>query len=103
QRFGGADPEGKALGYAEADFRVSDKCCYYLKEKPCDDYHRETGRWPYMGLMASEGGRREQALAVNGCNYISDKAKRSCPFATFLRQDSLTLAQEMDAWYHQHA
>ena len=103
QRFGGADPEGKALGYAEADFRVSDKCCYYLKEKPCDDYHRETGRWPYMGLMASEGGRREKALAVNGCNYISEKTKRSCPFATFLRQDILTLAQEMDAWYHQHA
>lgn len=103
QRFGGADLEGKALGYAEADFRVSDKCCYYLKEKPCDDYHRETGRWPYMGLMASEGGRREKALAVNGCNYISEKTKRSCPFATFLRQDILTLAQEMDAWYHQHA
>ena len=31
------------------------------------------------------------------------KTKRSCPFATFLRQDILTLAQEMDAWYHQHA
>lgn len=38
ERFGGADSEGKALGYAEADFLVSDRCCYYLKEKPCDDY-----------------------------------------------------------------
>lgn len=100
--FGGADPEGKALGYAEADIPVSDKCCYYLKEKPCDDYHKETGRWPYMGLMASEGGRREKALAVNGCNYISKNTKRSCPFATFLRQDILTLALEMDAWYQEN-
>lgn len=97
--FGGADTEGEALGYGEADFLVSDKCCYYLKEKPCDDYHKETGRWPYMGLMASEGGRREKALAVNGCNYISPTTKRSCPFATFSRQDILTLALEMDAWY----
>lgn len=97
--FGGADDEGFYLGYDEADFLVSDKCCYYLKEKPCDDYHKETGRWPYMGLMASEGGRREKALAVNGCNYISPTTKRSCPFATFSRQDILTLALEMDAWY----
>lgn len=102
ERFGGADSEGKALGYAEADFLVSDRCCYYLKEKPCDDYHKETGRWPYMGLMASEGGRREKALAVNGCNYISPTTKRSCPFATFMRQDILTLALEMDAWYQEN-
>ena len=100
--FGGADPEGKALGYAEAEILVSDKCCYYLKEKPCDDYHTETGRWPYMGLMASEDGRREKALAVNGCNYISPTTKRSCPFATFLRDDILRLALEMDAWYREH-
>jgi len=100
--FGGADPEGRELGYAIAKFFVSDKCCYYLKEKPCDDYHLQTGRWPYMGLMASEGGRREKALAVNGCNYISPATKRSCPFATFMRDDILRLALEMDAWYHEH-
>ena len=100
--FGGADPEGEELGYAAAEFLVSDRCCYYLKEKPCDDYHRETGRWPYMGLMASEGGRREKALAVNGCNYISKNTRRSAPFATFLRQDILTLALEMDEWYQEN-
>lgn len=100
--FGGADPEGEELGYAAADFLVSDRCCYYLKEKPCDDYHKETGRWPYMGLMASEGGRREKALAVNGCNYISPGTRRSCPFATFWRHDLLQLALEMDAWYQEN-
>ncbi len=102
ERFGGADPEGAALGYEEAEFMVSDRCCYYLKEKPCDDYHKETGRWPYMGLMASEGGRREKALAVNGCNYISSNTKRSCPFATFMRQDILAMALEMNDWYQEN-
>ena len=58
---------------------MSDKCCYYLKEKPCNDYARETGRFPYMGLMASEGGRRQKALMLHGCNYISPGTKRSCP------------------------
>lgn len=100
--FGGADPEGAELGYAAADFLVSDRCCYYLKEKPCDDYHKETGRWPYMGLMASEGGRREKALAVNGCNYISPGTRRSCPFATFWRHELLQLALEMDEWYQKN-
>lgn len=100
--FGGADVEGAYLGYEEADFLVSDKCCYYLKEMPCEIYRKESGRWPYMGLMASEGGRHEKALAVNGCNYISPTTKRSCPFATFSRQDILALALEMDAWYHDH-
>lgn len=36
--FGGADAEGAEQGYAAAPFRVSDRCCYYLKEKPCDDW-----------------------------------------------------------------
>ena len=40
-KFGGADEEGAALGYAAAPFKVSDKCCYYLKEKPCELYARE--------------------------------------------------------------
>ena len=102
QKFGGADAEGAALGYAAADFPVSDKCCYYLKEKPCNDYAKVSGRYPYMGLMASEGGRRQKALMLHGCNYISPGTKRSCPFAIFNRDDLLRLAMEMDAWYQEH-
>lgn len=100
--FAGSDPEGAALGYKAADIQVSDKCCYYLKEKPCNDYAKETGRFPYMGLMASEGGRRQKALMLHGCNYISPGTKRSCPFAIFYRTDLLRLALEMDKWYHDH-
>ena len=74
---------------------MSDRCCYYLKEKPCNDYAKRSGRFPYMGLMASEGGRRQKALMLNGCNYISKGTKRSCPFAIFTRQDLLTLALEL--------
>lgn len=100
--FGGSDSEGAALGYQKAPIQVSDLCCYWLKELPCDLYHRNTGRWPYMGLMASEKGRREKALAVNGCNYISKNTRRSCPFATFWRHDLLQLTLEMEEWYQKH-
>ena len=102
EKFGGYENETEGTDYAKPDFLVSDKCCYYLKEKPCNDYAKESGRFPYMGLMASEGGRRQKALMLNGCNYISNGTKRSCPFAIFNRQDVLTLALEMEAYYHEH-
>lgn len=95
ERFGGYENEAEGVHYMVPDFRVSDKCCYYLKEKPCNDYARETGRYPYMGLMASEGGRRQKALMANGCNYISKGTKRSCPFAIFDRNDLLQLALDL--------
>ena len=100
--FGGPENEREGTHYKTAPFLVSDKCCYYLKEKPCNDYAKESGRFPYMGLMASEGGRRQKALMLNGCNYISPGTKRSAPFAIFNRQDILTLALEMEDYYHAH-
>ncbi|MBQ6324470.1 MAG: hypothetical protein IJI26_00195 [Clostridia bacterium] len=93
--FGGADPEGAALGYKAAPFKVSDRCCYYLKEKPCDDWAKQHNSVPFLGLMASEGGRREKALMMHGCNYFGESTIRSCPFAIFDRQDILKLAVEL--------
>lgn len=95
EKFGGADPEGAMLGYAAAPFKVSDRCCYYLKERPCDIWAKEHNSYPYLGLMASEGGRRQKSLQMNGCNYYSKSATRSAPFATFSRQDILRLALEL--------
>lgn len=94
--FGGADEEGAALGYAKAPFKVSDRCCYYLKEKPCDDWAKEHNSVPYLGLMASEGGRREKSLKMHGCNYYGKTTTRSAPFAIFERQDILQLALDLN-------
>lgn len=93
--FGG--PANKQYGtqYQTAPFKVSDDCCYYMKEKPCDKYSRETGQYPYMGLMASEGGQRQKALVKHGCNYYGKTVTRSCPFAIFSRQDILRLALDL--------
>ena len=78
------------------DFQVSSRCCYYMKEKPCDDWAKAHNSVPYLGLMASEGGQREMALIKNGCNYYGKNVTRSCPFATFTRQDLLQLAIDLD-------
>lgn len=79
----------------QAPFRVSGKCCYYMKERPCDIYSKETGRSVYMALMIAEGGRRAMALMQHGCNYYGKTVTRSCPFAFFSRQDILYLALEL--------
>ena len=97
--FGGYENETEGVNYQIPDFKVSSKCCYYLKEKPCDDWAKEHNSVPFLGLMASEGGRREKSLKIHGCNYFGETTIRSCPFAIFERQDLLKLALEMDKWY----
>lgn len=60
--FGGYENENEGVNYMIPPFNVSSQCCYWLKEKPCDDWAKEHNSYPYLGLMASEGGRREKAL-----------------------------------------
>lgn len=99
QKFGGYENETEDVHYQVPDFKVSAKCCYYLKEYPCDHWAKENHSVPFLGLMASEGGRRAKSLRVNGCNYFGKSTIRSAPFAIFQRQDILTMALEMDDWY----
>lgn len=94
--FGGMENENEGVNYKTSPFLVSNKCCYYLKEKPCDDWAREHNSFPYLGMMASEGGQREEALIEHGCNYYGKGVTRSAPFAPFMRQDLLQLALDLD-------
>ncbi len=94
--FAGMANKEYGTHYLQAPFLVSNKCCYYLKEKPCDDWAKEHNSWPFLGMMASEGGQREEALIEHGCNYYGKTVMRSAPFAPFLRQDILQLALDLD-------
>lgn len=95
QLFGGLDAEGEALGYKKPDFKVSHKCCHYLKEAPCDNWAKEHNSVPFLGLMASEGGQRADALEEHGCNYFGKTTIRSCPFAFFFHSDVVHLAVDL--------
>lgn len=102
--FGGYENENEGVNYGKPDpeIKVSNDCCWWLKEKPCGDWAVKNNSFPYLGMMASEGGQREEALIDHGCNYYGKTVTRSAPFAIFTRQDILRLAQEMDRWYHGH-
>lgn len=101
-RFGGYENENEGVNYNKPNFKVSNDCCYWLKEKPCDDWAKEHESFPFLGMMASEGGQREEALTDHGCNYYGKTVMRSAPFAPYLRNDILKLAIEMNKWYHEH-
>lgn len=100
--FGGYENENEGVHYRKPNFKVSNDCCYWLKEKPCDDWAKEHESFPFLGMMASEGGQREEALTDHGCNYYGKTVMRSAPFAPYMRNDILKLAMEMDKWYHEH-
>lgn len=93
--FAGYENENEGTDYQIAPFKLSSKCCYYLKEKPCDLWAKEHNSVPFLGLMASEGGRREKSLKMHGCNYWGKTTVRSAPFAIFNRQDLLQLAVDL--------
>ena len=95
--FAGYENENEGVNYQIAPFKVSNKCCQYMKEEPCDKWAMEHNSKPFLGLMASEGGQREEALTEHGCNYFGKGVIRSAPFAPFLRQDLLQLAIDLKA------
>lgn len=94
--FAGYENQNEDVNYQIAPFKVSSKCCYYLKERPCALWAKEHNSVPFLGLMASEGGRREKSLKMHGCNYWGKTTIRSAPFAIFTRQDLLQLALDLN-------
>lgn len=94
--FGGYENENEGVDYKIPPFKVSSQCCFWMKEKPCDDWAKQHKSVPFLGLMASEGGRREKSLMLNGCNYFGKSTIRSAPFAIFTRQDLLQLALDLN-------
>ena len=94
--FGGYENENEGTNYQIPPFKVSSKCCEIMKERPCDIWAKENNSKPFLGLMASEGGRRQEALEEHGCNYFGKTTIRSAPFAPFLRNDLLQLALDLN-------
>jgi len=96
-KFGGHYQEHRPdLCCQRANFKVSADCCKHMKENPCDRWAKENNSFPFLGLMACEGGQREFALMKNGCNYYGKEVIRSAPFAPFMRADVLQLAVDLN-------
>jgi 3'-phosphoadenosine 5'-phosphosulfate sulfotransferase (PAPS reductase)/FAD synthetase len=69
-----------------APFKVSEKCCDVMKKEPMHRYQKETGRYQYLGLMASDSDLRQAQYLRNGCNTFKGTIQ-SQPIGFWLEKD----------------
>jgi len=73
---------------AKSEFKISPKCCAVMKKKPMYKYVKETGRQPFIGMLAHESERRKEYYMKFGCNAFEGiKDIQSNPLAFWLDKD----------------
>lgn len=70
-----------------APFKISHKCCYFLKKQPSYLYEKETGRKPLLGIMATESKLRNSQYLKQGCNAYDNKRPTCMPIAFWKTED----------------
>jgi 3'-phosphoadenosine 5'-phosphosulfate sulfotransferase (PAPS reductase)/FAD synthetase len=73
----------------DAPFEISNRCCYWLKEKPFMQYEKLTGNKPIIGTMAENSRQRKDGWLKTGCNAIEGKRPISKPLSFWTEQDIL--------------
>lgn len=73
----------------DADFKISDKCCYHMKKSPLKKFGKQSGLYPMVATMASEGRQRKMAWLKTGCNAFEGINKMSKPMSFWTEQDVL--------------
>lgn len=73
----------------DAPFKISNQCCYYMKETPLDKYAKEKGCGTISAITAEESKSRMDGYAKQGsCNVFKGNGY-STPFAFWTHQDIL--------------
>lgn len=73
----------------DAPFKISNKCCDYLKKNPLKKYEKKSGKRPIIGTMASESKMREAVYLKSGCNVFDEKKGSCTPMGFWTEQDVL--------------
>ncbi len=73
----------------DAPFKISEQCCDVMKKEPFHKYEKETGRRPFVGIMAAESNLRETEYYKGGCNAFEQAKPQSRPLMVWLEQDIL--------------
>lgn len=93
-RLNGGGKTGKSFKIAEkwkylidSDFKISHKCCEFLKKEPIYRYNKETSRKAITAVMASESRGRMRTYLKVGCNSFEQKNPQSRPLGFWTEQD----------------
>lgn len=83
----------------DADFDVSNKCCYVMKKSPLHTFEKQSGKHPIMGLLATESARRKTQWLKYGCNMFDTKNPASRPLSFWTEQDILEYIKRFNLPY----
>lgn len=67
----------------QSPFKISHKCCKYLKKDPLDTEIKN----PYIATMACDSDQRLQTYIMHGCNAFDVARPRSTPMSFWLEKD----------------
>lgn len=104
-RWGGFPPNGSfAIAdrwkyLTDAPFEISEQCCDVMKKLPFKEYEKESGRKPYIAVMACESRLRRQEYEQHGCNAFNLSRPKSTPLGFWLEQDVLHYIKEFGIDY----
>lgn len=101
------DKNGKLSAYNKSKwkflidepFKISNKCCDYMKKKPISKYEKESGRCVIVGTMACESRLRTMGYLKTGCNSFNGKRPMSRPLSVWTEQDILQYLYESKIEY----
>ena len=110
KRFLGLNKDGTVSKYRQthyvkwaflidAPFKISDKCCEIMKERPLNRHQKQTGKFAIIGTMAAESERRRAAWLKTGCNAFEAKRPVSKPMSFWLEQDVLRYIRDFNIPY----
>lgn len=72
-----------------APFKISQRCCYFLKKNPLNTYAKENKKFPVLGVMAEESALRLQSYVKYSCNGFKMGKPQSRPLMFWNKQDVL--------------
>lgn len=78
----------------DAPFKISNKCCYYMKETPVENWTKENGKASIVATLVEESQSRLNGYCKRGgCNSFDGQGE-STPFSFWTRQDILRYLYE---------
>jgi 3'-phosphoadenosine 5'-phosphosulfate sulfotransferase (PAPS reductase)/FAD synthetase len=109
KKMNGLDKDNKPSAYrarnvkykylVDSEFKISEKCCYFLKKNPVKEFEKKTTKKPILAMMADESIKRAQGWLNTGCNSFESKRPQSNPMAFWTEQDVLRYLKNFNIPY----
>ncbi len=77
----------------KAPFKITERCCYFLKKKPAVNITKK-GYYPLVGTLACESSIRQEQYIKTGCNITTGPNPQSKPLSFWTQADIKEYAKQ---------